>query len=79
MRLGLVVSRRFGGAVARNRVRRRLREALRAERGRLRGGADVVVVPRRAAAAASYADLRGAAGVALDRVGMGLAAEESGG
>lgn len=78
VRLGLVVSRRFGGAVARNRVRRRLREVIRAEHWRIRIGADVVVVPRRAAAAAGYADLRGAVGVALARAGMGGAAEESG-
>ena len=76
VRLGLVVSRKFGGAVARNRVRRRMREAVRAEHGRIRIGADVVVVPRRAAAAASYAALRGAVGMAMDRAGMGGAAEE---
>ncbi|MBM3470470.1 MAG: ribonuclease P protein component [Armatimonadetes bacterium] len=78
VRLGLVVSRRFGGAVARNRIRRRLREAVRAEQSRIRAGADMVVVPRRAAAAARYADLRGAVGIALDRAGMARAAEESG-
>ncbi|MDI6771164.1 MAG: ribonuclease P protein component [bacterium] len=78
VRVGLVVGRRLGGAVARNRVRRRLREAIRAERGRIRSGADLVVVPRRAAAAASYAALRGAVCVALDQAGMGGAAEERG-
>ncbi len=78
VRLGLAVSRKLGGAVTRNRVRRRLREVIRAERGRIRIGADVVVVPRRAAAAASYAGLRDAVVVALDRAGMGCAAEESG-
>lgn len=78
VRLGLVVSRRFGGAVARNRVRRRLREAVRAEGARIRAGADVVVVPSRAAASAIYADLRGAVGTAVDRVGIARAAEEGG-
>jgi len=45
-RLGLTVSRRVGGAVARNRVRRLLRESFRAlERGS-RPAADLVVLAK---------------------------------
>jgi ribonuclease P protein component len=45
-RLGLSVSRKVGGAVDRNRVKRLLREAFRAEAARLPAGLDVVIVAR---------------------------------
>ena len=45
-RLGIVVSRRVGGAVQRNRFKRLVREAFRTEAGVLTQGWDVVVVVR---------------------------------
>ena len=44
--VGFGVSRRVGGAVARNRVRRRIREAYRRQQGSLRGGVAVMFVGR---------------------------------
>ena len=48
-RLGVTTSRKVGNSVARNRVRRRVREWFRRERGEIRASLDVVVIARRAA------------------------------
>ena len=45
-RVGLITSRRVGGAVARNRVRRRLREIVRRNQQALKGGIWFVVIAR---------------------------------
>jgi ribonuclease P protein component len=49
-RLGITVPVRVGGAVLRNRIKRRVREVFRQNRLRLEGGWDIVVNPRRSAA-----------------------------
>ena len=45
-RVGFKVGRRFGGAVRRNRIRRRLREAYRLTQHDLPKGVDLVCIPR---------------------------------
>ncbi len=56
-RVGLITSRRVGGAVARNRVRRRLREIVRRNQQALKGGIWFVVIARRSAAQTDSAAL----------------------
>jgi len=56
--VGFVTSKRIGGAVVRNRVRRRLRDIVRTQQGSLREGFWLVVVARPPAARASYSALK---------------------
>ena len=53
-RVGFTVSRKVGGAVERNRVRRRLREIVRAAGAAMRPGHDYVLVGRKAALEMPY-------------------------
>jgi ribonuclease P protein component len=69
-RLGVTVSRRVGTAVVRNRVRRRLHEAIRARYTGLVGGHDLVLVARPALARASWAELNAALDRTLARAGL---------
>lgn len=57
-RYGIVTSRRLGKAVVRNRVRRLIREVLRALHSDLRQGYDVVIVARPAIAGQPYSSVR---------------------
>ena len=56
-RAGFVTSARLGGAVVRNRVRRRLREIVRRHQHELRQGVWFVIIARYEAATASYSAL----------------------
>jgi ribonuclease P protein component len=58
-RVGFTVSKALGGAVQRNRIRRRLREAVRLGDFSTGVGVDVVINPKRAALTADFGDLQG--------------------
>lgn len=75
LRFGVAVGRRIGGAVVRNRVKRRLRHILRDLEPRVRPGLYAVVTARASAATASYAALREVVERLLQRAGALRAGE----
>lgn len=56
-RLGLTVSAKLGNAVARNRIKRLLREAYRLHEGEFASGVDLVLVARARAVGATYHEI----------------------
>ena len=71
-RVGFAVGRRFGNAVKRNRIKRRLREAVRVRfrEGVLAAGWDVVLIARRPIRDASFHQVDQAIGLLLRRAGL---------
>ena len=69
-RFGLSTGRRLGGAVVRNRVRRRLREALRVMAPSFQPGWDVLIIARPAIVEADHDALVGALRRTLVRGGV---------
>jgi ribonuclease P protein component len=57
-RIGLTATRRLGGAVVRNRLKRRVREIFRLALPQLKSGFSIVVNFTHASARATYNDLR---------------------
>jgi ribonuclease P protein component len=70
-RVGIVVGRRIGGAAARNRVKRRIRETVRALYPRLLSGHDLTIITRPPVASATFQDLSAALESVLARTGAG--------
>ena len=58
-KVGIITSKRVGGAVVRNKVRRRLRELIRAVLADFPRGLLIVAVAKQPAATASFEELRG--------------------
>ena len=66
-RVGFVVSKAVGGAVVRNRTKRRLRALLAARIDRIRAGTDVVIRANSVAAQANSRELGAELDVLLDK------------
>ena len=66
-RVGIVVGKRFGIAVSRNRVKRLYRELTRHLRGQLLPGLDLVVFPKRDSIVQPFSTLKGVWLAALQR------------
>ncbi len=56
-RFGISVKKALGGAVVRNRIRRRIREILRLNNSEIPSGWDIVIHPRGSVAGAPFAPL----------------------
>lgn len=69
-RVGYTVSTKLGGAVTRNRVRRRLREVYRLNRPSLKAGYDLVIVARGRSVGAKYKSLNAAFLTACGELGI---------
>ena len=69
-RVGFSVGRRVGGAVVRNRLRRRLAESVRLRYADLAPGWDIVVIARPCAADVPYRELDEALGSLLRSAGL---------
>ena len=56
-RFGVSIKKALGGAVVRNRIRRRVREIVRCHRREISAGWDIVIHPKSAVAQAPFAEL----------------------
>ncbi len=75
-RVGFTVGRVLGGAVERNRIKRRLREAVRQRRSVLQGAVDVVINPKKSVLTMEFSALLEEVGRALDVIAKKLAVEK---
>ena len=56
-KIGIIASRRFGGAVSRSRAKRRIREIFRRNKNRFPLGVNLVALPRPGISEASFSSL----------------------
>ena len=67
-RIGFTVGKVLGGAVVRNRIKRRLREATRAHLAGLSCAVDVVINPKKTALRVEFSELCAEVGRALEKI-----------
>jgi ribonuclease P protein component len=71
-RVGFTVGRVLGGAVQRNRIKRRLREAVRLRRALLKTPVDIVINPKKSVLTVGFPVLMEEVGRAFDVIGKKL-------
>jgi len=69
-RLGITVSTKLGGAVQRNRIRRRLKEVYRLNEHTLRTGYNIVIVARTRCSYAGWNELESSVLTLLKKLGL---------
>ena len=71
-RVGITVGRALGGAVERNRIKRRLREAVRRRRSALKAPVDVVINPKKSVLTVEFPVLLEEVSRAFERIAKKL-------
>ncbi|MBN1994565.1 MAG: ribonuclease P protein component [Anaerolineae bacterium] len=71
-RFGFVVSKRLGKAVQRNKIKRRMREAVRLRLTRIKSGFDLVFIARQPISQAGYAEIEQTLEYLLKKAGLWL-------
>ena len=71
-RVGFTVGRPLGGAVERNRIKRRLREAVRQRRSLLPSPVDIVINPKKSVLTLEFAAVLGEVGRAFDAIAKAM-------
>ncbi len=78
-RFGFAVNSRIGNAVVRNRIKRRLREAVRVQVDRIRPGWDIILIARKPIRSADYHQMEAACARLFRRAHLCVEAERSAG
>lgn len=76
-RYGFITSKKVGNAVQRNRIRRRLRELVRAQASRVAPGHDIVIIARIAITEQSFSEIGGVLMLLLQRARLWVESDET--
>jgi ribonuclease P protein component len=69
-KLGIIVNSKYGGSVARNRIKRKIREAFRSAAEKISGGMELVVIPKELAKKAKTPEILTDLSSILHRAGI---------
>lgn len=76
-RLGVSASGKLGGAVVRNRIRRRVKEIVRLNASKLKNEYDLILIVRKPALAMRYQELEGSVMHVLRKAGLLVGTEQA--